>query len=684
MLSYIVCAATYLFLLVASLTVWRRRLRGSSLAAVFGAQLVWSVVLAIEGAGVGVPILTVAGLECMRSFAWALILARWLTVSTIAESGHRLLSAVAVVGLMCCLGLLFLPLRSEAATSLWLWAGLTLSSTGLIVVEQVARNIRIPHRWQLKYLWLAAGGLFAWDLLFYSSALLQSSMQSSLWMSRGFVNALTGVLLVIGVRRVPVWRSAAFLAPKPVLFNASLLGVMLYITATATASHLIREQGGSWGETGQAVFLGGAALVLVVAFMSEQFRAWTRVTLAKHFFTYRYDYRSVWQKLTRALSQSDGPPAYERIAAVIAGSVNCGSGGLWLRDPEGVFVPVGGDLAAPDAPVESGNAEFFEHLRVKEWIFDLDAARANPREDIPRPPQWMLKNTHVWLVVPLVCEEALVGFVILSQPLTPMQLMWEEIDLLHAAGRQVASFLALEQAARRLAEARQFEALNQVSAVLMHDLRHLIAQQALVVQNAAKHRGNPAFFDDAILTIDNSVKRMNRLMDELRTGIAIDRTQRINVVEMCREAVERCGSRAPVPTLRANDRSIEITANRDRMLHVIEHVIRNAQDATPTSGTVCVELRSTGQRALIQVTDTGAGMDYEFIRHRLFRPFDTTKGERGMGVGAYEVRRTVMQCGGKVEVESSPGRGTKFTISLPLSEAGAARNYAIADELQTS
>jgi putative PEP-CTERM system histidine kinase len=684
MLGYLVCTATYLFLLLAGLTAWRQRISGSALATVFAAQLTWSLVLAVEGSGAGVPILAVAAIECVRSFAWALILARWLTACEGVESGQRWLSAVAVVGFTSCVGLLFLPLRSEAATLLWLWAGLTLSSGGLIVVEQVARNIRSTHQWQLKYLWLAVGGLFAWDLLFYSNALLRGSMHETLWTARGFVNALVGVLLAIGLRRVPRWHSAAFLSTKPTFFSASLLGVMLYVAATAGASYFIRERGGSWGAIGQAVFLACASLALIIAFLSEQVRAWTRVTLAKYLFTSRYDYRDLWQKLTRALSQSDETPVYDRIAAVIAGFVNCGCGGLWVRDPEGMFVPVGGEPAVVDAAAEPAGREFFEFLRTREWIFDLGAARVSPREDIPRPPQWLLANANVWLLVPLVCEGTLVGFITLSQPLARMRLTWEEIDLLRGVGRQVASFLALEEAARRLAEARQFEALNRVTAVLMHDLRHLIAQQELVVQNAAKHRGNPAFFDDAILTIDNSVKRMNRLMEELRSGIAVDRAQRINVVEVCREAIERCSCRVPMPTLKSQDRSIEIAANRDRMLHVVEHVIRNAQDATPPAGTVSVELRRTAQQALIEITDTGAGMDREFIRNRLFRPFDTTKGERGMGIGAYEVRKVVMQYGGRIEVDSSPGRGTRFIISLPVSSVPALRTPQVRNEFQTS
>ncbi len=67
------------------------------------------------------------------------------------------------------------------------------------------------------------------------------------------------------------------------------------------------------------------------------------------------------------------------------------------------------------------------------------------------------------------------------------------------------------------------------------------------------------------------------------------------------------------------------------------------------------------------VEDTGAGMDADFVRDRLFRPFDSTKGSKGMGIGAYQVREYIRLLGGDVEVQSSPGHGTRFAVSLPLS-----------------
>jgi putative PEP-CTERM system histidine kinase len=689
-LSYGISAAAYLLLLAAGLTVWRRRLTGSSLPAAFAAQFTWSVVLALQASGAAISLGLLVGSECLRDLAWAMVLARCLAGSSdphVVRRILRLLSGLILVAVLALLAILVFGEPEIVARHIyrsWFWGGLMLAILGLVLVEQVARNTRAAREWELKYVWLALGALFAWDLCLYSIALLRGSIEPAFWIARGFLNALLAVLLAVGLRRIVGWRSAALLSPRLVFFNATLLGAGLYVLAMAAVSYFVRELGGSWGAAGQLVLLGGSALVLTIAVLSDQFRAWVRVVLAKHLFPYRYDYRNEWQKLTHALSESGETPIYDRIAKVMAGSVNCASGGLWLRDAEGVFIPVGGDLAPASAPREAGCKEFFEHLHHNEWICDLDEVRTGrARRQGPQPPAWLLEQSKIWLIVPLICENAFVGFVALGQPFAQMRLTWEEIDLLRAAGRQVASYLAFEQAAKRLAEAHQFEALNRLTAFLMHDLRHLIAQQALVVENAARHRGNPDFFDDAILTIENSVKRMNRLMDELRNGVLTEQTQRVELADLCAEAVRRCASREPVPILNAQDRRVEVVMNRDRMLQVLEHVVRNSQDATASGGAVSVSVRRAAQRAVVEVADTGTGMDAEFIRNRLFRPFDTTKGDRGLGIGAYEAREFVRKCGGNVEVDSTPGKGTRFIINLPLAPVLGRAEVAAIHELQT-
>jgi signal transduction histidine kinase len=99
------------------------------------------------------------------------------------------------------------------------------------------------------------------------------------------------------------------------------------------------------------------------------------------------------------------------------------------------------------------------------------------------------------------------------------------------------------------------------------------------------------------------------------------------------------------------------------------HLIQNAQEATPAEGFVRVRLEREDEHAIVAIQDTGCGMDERFIQQRLFRPFDTTKGRAGMGIGAYESRELIRRQGGDVEVRSLPEQGSVFRVRLPLVQA---------------
>ena len=135
-----------------------------------------------------------------------------------------------------------------------------------------------------------------------------------------------------------------------------------------------------------------------------------------------------------------------------------------------------------------------------------------------------------------------------------------------------------------------------------------------------------------------------------------------------RERVQNIGAAfcSPVPVLQAEVEHAFVVADPDRLSSVLGHVVQNAQDATPPDGTVELRLRLLGDQAIVDVRDTGTGMDAEFIKNRLFRPFDSTKGLTGMGIGAYECREVISALGGQVVVESQPSVGTTFRIMLPL------------------
>jgi putative PEP-CTERM system histidine kinase len=310
-------------------------------------------------------------------------------------------------------------------------------------------------------------------------------------------------------------------------------------------------------------------------------------------------------------------------------------------------------------------------MEAREWLIDIDEFARDPElyGDLILP-DWLEKMARAWLIVPLIVHDHMVGFMVLANSPAQTFFNWEDSDLIKTAGRQVAVHLAQLEASQALAEAKQFEARNRLTSYVVHDLKNLIAQLSLVVTNAAKHRNNPRFMDDVITTVDNSVQKMNRLLEHLRSdSIQAPSAEPIELCAVLGEVIKLMSGNRPVPSLDCQATGLQIRADRERCEAVIGHLIRNAQEATDADGRIIVRLFRRDARAIIEVQDTGCGMDQAFIKERLFRPFDSTKGKAGMGIGVHEARDYILKLGGELEVISRVGEGTTFRIQLPISDA---------------
>ena len=137
-------------------------------------------------------------------------------------------------------------------------------------------------------------------------------------------------------------------------------------------------------------------------------------------------------------------------------------------------------------------------------------------------------------------------------------------------------------------------------------------------------------------------------------------------------AVDRCAGKDPTPSMHIKADNVELAVNVEEFTMVLTHLIRNAQDATPADGDIDVSLEASGADVLITIADTGCGMSARFIRERLFRPFDSTKGVQGMGIGAYQAREFARRLGGDVQVLSEVGAGATVIMILPLHQARSA------------
>ena len=696
-LSYGLAAAGFLLLTLLLLTSWEGRALGVRLVIACAVTTLWAALLALgsQVALVSVPLLLLA--EFLRFGAWFVVLTGLTKSADIASGLSRFVHVVwigAAVLLFATPMLVAAGLPAPQPTSVLANGGLLMALLGLVLLEQIFRNAREGGRYALKFFVIAVGLMFAYDLFLYSQAQLLKGIEPASWDARGFVVLLMVPLLAIAARRNPQWSLNVFVSRHVVFYTTSFMVVGAYLLLMAGGGYLIRIYGGTWGRAAQLVFFAGAGVVLLALLASSSLRRRLRVFLNKHFYRNKYDYRIEWLRFIQTLSRpEEGIETRDNAVRAIAQIIGSPGGVLFLRSEDGAeFRPV---ASWPSQEFDTRrhatllpDDEMVAFLAQHQWVIDLAELRESPDayQNISLPDT-IGGQRQLRLVVPLTHGEELIGFAVLADPPPPFKPNYEDRDLLKTVGRHVAVHLAQYEADRRLSESRQFEAYHRLTAFVMHDLKNLAAQLALIVSNAEKHKRNPEFVDDSIATIANSTERMQRLIAQLQRREVQSLARRVSLVEIAQVAAERCAVRKPVPVCHAMVGDVWVEADPERLTMIVEHVIRNAQDASSESGTVSVGVTVDGgagddevvpigdtsrlrvPMATLTVTDRGAGMTREFVQERLFKPFDSTKGSKGMGIGAYQVREYVQSLGGRVDVASDLGTGTRFTIRMPLSTA---------------
>lgn len=636
---------------------------------------IWCGLLAFDAINQQISVRQLLIMETVRVGFWvvaSLQQIRFIKKSSQLRGPFLFLNCLWVLlGLLLILIIPMLLREPEQAYGLYVWGSLLLTMVGVVAVEQLFRNAT-NHRLS-KILSIGLAGIFLYDLYLFSYAALFGKLDPLLWQARGAVNGFVAIFLSIGMfavgqhsplpSRVVISRPMAF-------YTTSLTAAGFFLALMAAGGYYIKSFGGNWGSILQVTLILSALIGIAAMFISDTARTSLSVFIDKHFFVHKYDYRSQWLNLIHQLSSSgDSSQDYHlKAIAAVAGTFKSPGGMLWLNNKYGKMVPaatlnLGIDTTDFEEPADSA---FCRVMKEHEWVFSPSAPSehelSNFNDTLPR---WVSAIHDIWLIIPLLVDKELVGFIVLTSPPRESQLTWEDLDLLKTVGREVAVYVSRNEAAEMLAQSKQFDAYNKLSAFVMHDLKNLIAQQALVVENAAKHKENPAFIDDMIRTIDNSVQRMSNLLKKLQqTQPSSGRPLALKSVVI--NSVKKCQDRMPRPSLRILDDSLKVVADEENLEMIVTHIIKNAQEATPSDGYVDVTLRGDGTFAIIDVEDNGTGMDANFIKTRLFRPFDTTKSGKGMGIGVYQTREFIRNLGGDVTVKSEPRIGTTFTISIPI------------------
>ncbi len=667
-----------------SCAVWlqvRREQFGTAGRAMIQAMMltsVWALTGMIAGGGVSAlqPIA-----ESLRNLVWLFALYRLFASDGRHASIKQIRPVVVALAFVELLqpALLTLLIRYDSGASggalafqLSALFRLLVAVGGLVLVHNLYVGASSQARLALRWPATALGLMWLFDLNFFTIAYLSSGVPTVLASLRGLVALGMAVALALGAGRGS--EALRFRPSRSVAFQSvSLMLIGGYFIGMVGIAQWLAYAGGDIAALMQIAFVVTASVAALTILPSRRIRGWLRVTLTKHFFQHRYDYRAEWLRFTRTIGQGSAStaPLEERIVQAVADIADSPAGLLLTTgDHGGLVLAARWSWPTADVPAEALAQEDVRFFERDGFIVDLDDLRqgVTTKGEGDHVPDWLRNDPRAWALVPLLHFERLVGMVVLARPPHSRRLDWEDFDLLRVAGQQLASYLAEHAGQEALAEASRFDDFHRRIAFVMHDIKNLASQLGLLARNTELHAENPEFRSDMLVTLRNSADKLNALLARLsRYGPGhVDALVPVAADAVALAVIERFRNHHPVVLLQ--NTSCVVAGQRETLEQVLVHLVQNAVDASAADSPVFLSVSSDGLQGSIEVTDSGEGMSPDFVRSRLFKPFVSSK-PNGFGIGAYEARELVRAMHGRLDVESREGLGSRFTVRLPLAAA---------------
>ena len=567
-------------------------------------------------------------------------------------------------------------------------ARLTLAVAELLLIENLYLNLPEQARWHVALPAVALGGLACFDILLCADLVLFHHPSTVLGGARGVALLIVAPLLWVAAERGRRWKGRLRLSRDAVFHSATLVLSGSVLLALGAAGEAFRFISGDWGWLAEVSLAFAALMGVGVMLTSGSMRSRFQRLVVDHFFAERYDYRRQWLACIRTLAGEDeyGPAALPtRAVRTVASVVDSPAGALFLRDPDGAAYRWAGSWNMPATDALGAAHPIVEAVRDGTWVARLDGPEARGLREGP-----VAALGPVWLAVPLPgpagratgrgVTGSPAGLVLLAPPRASFELEQEVYDLLRTVGREVATYLAEQRATQTLLQTRQLHDYGKRFAFVAHDIKNVSSQLGLLLSNAEHHIANPEFQKDMIETVRSSVAKITNLLARLEQPVADQAPAALSPVPQLAALVATYGRVRRADVRLEDDGSTgTIAMGAEPFETAVTHLVNNAVEAA-AGGTVVVRVRHETGQVVVEVVDTGPGMSAEFVRDRLFKPFETSKAG-GSGIGAYQARELAREAGGDLVVETVPGRGTTMRLMLPRTDRpvyeGAAEGLAV-------
>lgn len=552
---------------------------------------------------------------------------------------------------------------------------------GLALLETLARWMSARGRAAATNFFLGIGALLAVDLFLYAIVLLLGRVDVAIYEARGFISFLAVPLITIALARQRDWLVDLHISRQVIVNAATLMGVGIYLLAMALAGVAVRQLDTAWGPALHVTFLAGALILLASILSSEGFKPRLTALVSRHFYSAKYDYRREWLRFSAALSAEATTASIEdRVLDAILDSVACARGILWLRldDDRGFVIAAArpSEILLNEEPCSALTAL----MQRSDGPTGVDPTTPEALEELRK----LGLVRQPWAAIPLRHRGQMTGFLVLSDPLTGRRLDNEDREFLQALGVQAGAHLTEERAAISVDRARRFESAARQLTYIGHDLKNIVSQLSMVLQNWTRHRTNEAFLSELPTVLNASIERMKALLEGLRTnnvGPAND-PEDIEIHQCLAGLLPLWRARYGKFQANLTAPSATVRGRRDQLQSVFDQLVCNAIDASDGTGPVTLDVRLDASRLRLTISDCGRGISSKSV---VDSRFNTSASQKpgGFGVGLFQIRDYVRRLGGTLSFASIPGAGTTATLLLPVQRSHSDAEFSRMEDPRT-
>ena len=459
-------------------------------------------------------------------------------------------------------------------------------------------------------------------------------------------------------------------------FQGTLLTLVgLYLLMLSGIGVLFHQN--QWSNDTASVMLMAAIAPILYMIGHQKTRRHLWVSINKHLTPSQFDYREAWMSLNQQFSPAlFGESAVEGGLNAILYAIQYPTGVFCRQRHNRWHIKANNSFFTPTL---SGHLhQLLPLLSANSWIIDVgdDNADNSAHPAITTELLQKLKQNGVRWIVPVTLNNELVSCWVVAGTAPPgWPINWETRDFITTLAQQLELYLRAQETTQELNANAQLAAFHQTSAFITHDLKNVLAQLKMLNRNAERHRDNPDFINSILVTNASMEVRMQKMLDQLSkkqspAGTKVGHAFKIRhwwqaytTSQTKAESAKHCHFSISDTVLDGSMLNVEM----DRLSNVLSHLIDNAIHACKKISTPMINItcECDGEYATIVVHDNGVGMSADLCQRIQSAPFNTTKGNSGIGLGVYDAKTFADKAGGELLVTSQEGHGTTMCLVLP-------------------